>query len=121
MRQYIVCSARRLGPSVDLPLLAAFLGLGLGCARRPSSPPSAGRLGGLGRFPILCLVFAGLVAFAEPLGLVHLYFPQEDVWAWNDANFQAQDLPAALLAVRFFVVVLALFFLVVALFASLGA
>jgi SAM-dependent methyltransferase len=149
VRRYVVRSARRLGPSLDLalisfvalyfemiairwlasdvrvfaylknlPLLAAFLGLGLGCARAGRS----GRAGaGIWWFPPLCLAFAAIVACAEPLGLVHLYFPQEDFWAWNDANWQAQQLPAVLLAARFFAVVLALFFLVVALFASLGA
>jgi SAM-dependent methyltransferase len=96
----------------NLPLLAAFLGLGLGCIR------AGGRLFGL--FPLFCLLFAALVAFAGPLGLVHLYFPQEGFWAWNDANFQEQGWPPALLTARFFVVVLALFFLVVALFTALG-
>ena len=73
-----------------------------------------------GFFPLLCLFFASLVAFAGPLGLVHLYFPQQDSWAWNDANFQAQAWPTTLLAAKFFVVVLALFFLVVVLFTALG-
>ena len=150
MRQYVVRSARRLGPSLDLalisfvalyfemiairwlasdvrvfaylknlPLLAAFLGLGLGCARAGAMPGRA--RAAIWWFPPLCLAFAAIVACAEPLGLVHLYFPQEDFWAWNDANWEAQQLPATLLAVRFFAVVLGLFFLVVALFASLGA
>jgi len=96
----------------NLPLLAAFLGLGLGCVR------ARGRL--FGAFPALCLLFATLVAFAGPLGLVHLYFPQQDYWAWNDANFQEQAWPTALLTVKFFVVVFGLFFLVVALFVALG-
>jgi len=97
----------------NLPLLAAFLGLGLGCVR------AGGRWFAL--FPALCLLFATLVAFAGPLDLVHLYFPQQDSWAWNDANFQEQAWPTALLTVKFFAVVLALFFLVVALFSALGA
>jgi SAM-dependent methyltransferase len=150
VRQYVVRSARRLGPSLDLalisfvalyfemiairwlasdvrvfaylknlPLLAAFLGLGLGCVRAGAAP--RGTRAAIRWFPPLCLVFAAIVAGAEPLGLVHLYFPQADVWAWNDANWQEQQLPAVLLAARFFAVVLALFLLVVALFASLGA
>lgn len=106
----------------NLPLLAAFLGLGLGCLR-PSAPP-AGRKGappaGLGWFPLLCLVFAAVVAFAGPLDLVHLYFPQDGLWVWNDGNFDTRGLSPLVLSVRFFVVVLALFLLVVALFASLG-
>ena len=97
----------------NLPLLAAFLGLGLGCIH------GGRRLFGLA--PALCLALAGVIAFAQPLGLTHLYFPQHDVWAWNDANFTAHGLPPALLTVRFFAVVLGLFFLVVGLFAALGA
>ena len=96
----------------NLPLLAAFLGLGLGCIR------GGGRLFRV--FPALCLLFATVIAFAGPLGLVHLYFPQQDFWAWNDANFQEQAWPTALLTAEFFAVVLALFFLVVALFCALG-
>jgi len=96
----------------NLPLLASFLGLGLGCVR------AGGRL--FSAFPALCLLFATLIAFAGPLGLVHLYFPQQDFWAWNDANFQEQAWPTALLTAKFFAVVLALFFLVVALFCALG-
>jgi hypothetical protein len=97
----------------NLPLLAAFLGLGLGCVH------GGRRLFGLA--PALCLVLAGVIAFAQPLGLTHLYFPQHDVWTWNDANFAAHELPPALLTARFFAVVLGLFFLVVGLFAALGA
>jgi hypothetical protein len=128
----------------NLPLLAAFLGLGLGCAlatrgaasqlgdgagnaasgastRLRAEVPGRGlAAGALRYFPPLCLVFATLVAFAGPLGLVHVYFPQDDLWVWNDANWQAQAIPTVLLVARFFAVVLLLFFLVVALFASLG-
>src|SRR3982751_4789704 len=48
----------------NLPLLAAFLGLGLGCARARRRPAVL--------VPALCLIFATVVAFAEPLGLVHM-------------------------------------------------
>src|SRR5262249_2413689 len=42
------------------------------------------------------------------------------VWVWTGANGQAEVLPAALLAARFFAIVLAIFLLVVVLFAALG-
>jgi hypothetical protein len=60
----------------NFPLLAAFLGLGIGCAR------ARGSLFTL--FPALCLVFGIIVAFSEPLALVHLHIPQrDDTLFWN--------------------------------------
>jgi SAM-dependent methyltransferase len=95
----------------NLPLLAAFLGLGLGCARpRP-------RLSMV--LPCLLCALIAIVAFAQPLDLVHLYFPlREDVWAWSSTP--ETGVPALLLAGKFFLIVGGLFFLVVALFNAFG-
>jgi hypothetical protein len=96
----------------NLPLLAAFLGLGVGLAHRD------GRW--FSRLPILCFAFAMLVAFAGPLDLVHLYIPQQDDLKFF-ADFSAHvGRPVPLLVAKFLVVVLGMFFLVVALFAGLG-
>jgi predicted membrane-bound spermidine synthase len=97
----------------NLPLLAAFLGLGLGCAR------ARGRHFWL--VPALCLVFAAVVAFAGPLGLVHVHIPRPlDFKFFGDGSFAELEQPAALLLVKFLVVVLGMFFLIVELFATLG-
>jgi hypothetical protein len=97
----------------NLPLLAAFLGLGLGCAR------ARGNL--FSRFPLLCFAFATIVAFAGPLDLVHLYIPQQDnVKFFNDPRLADFEYAVPLLVMKFLLVVFGLFFLVVALFAALG-
>jgi hypothetical protein len=93
----------------NLPLMASFLGLGLGLQR--GSSPRLER-----SFPALLAVPCVLAAFAVPMGLVHLQFPDQSVALWvSDAS-----LPLAK-AVFFTVVLLGIFFVVVAAFAALGA
>ncbi len=93
----------------NLPLMAAFLGLGLGCARwrhRWRLFPWFPAL-----FALLCLV----PAYAEPLNLVRLRFPDTSVFLWSTE---------ALLPLRqagtFVGIILLIFFLTVAAFAALG-
>lgn len=92
----------------NLPLLASFLGLGLGLLY-----PAARRLerafGWL--FSLPCL----LCAFAGPLRLVHLPFPDRSVALWG----AERSLPLLQSAVSVGVM-LAIFFVVVAAFAALG-
>jgi SAM-dependent methyltransferase len=97
----------------NVPLLAAFLGLGLGCIRSRQRP--------FGLVPALCLVFAAVVAFAEPLGIVHVRIPQQNDFKFFNAasNFELVHSPVFLL-VKFVVVVLGMSLLVVELFATLG-
>jgi SAM-dependent methyltransferase len=93
----------------NLPLMASFLGLGLGCARWRSPR----RL--FPWFPLLFGVLCLLPAFAEPLDLVRLRFPDQSVFLWSvDAT-----LPV-LQAVKFVGIILGIFFLTVATFAALG-
>lgn len=61
----------------NLPLLAAFLGLGLGMARGGEGPT---RLPGFA--PAAALLFV-LIAAAEPLGLVHLNLPDSLAFMWQ--------------------------------------
>ena len=97
----------------NLPLLAAFLGLGIGCMR---ARDRSFRL-----FTSLLFAFCAIVAFAGPLELVHLYVPQQnDLKFFNDPQASDFARPVALLVLKFLVVVVGLFFLVVALFAILG-
>ncbi len=98
----------------NLPLLAAFLGLGLGCVRGRQRPVVL--------VPALCLLFASVVALADPLGLVHIRIPQADDFKFfGDANVSGTlGQPAELLLVKFLVVVFGLSLLVVELFAGLG-
>jgi hypothetical protein len=97
----------------NLPLLAAFLGLGIGCMR---ARDRSFRL-----FTLLLFGFCAIVAFAGPLELVHLYIPQQnDLKFFNDPQASDFTRPVALLVLKFLVVVIGLFFLVVALFALLG-
>jgi SAM-dependent methyltransferase len=61
----------------NLVLLAAFLGMGLGIALGRKRP-------GLVHFALPALAaFAGLLAFAEPLGLTHLRFPDPSISLWG--------------------------------------
>ena len=97
----------------NLPLVASFLGLGLGCAL-------AGRAELFRLFPRLVVPFCALVAFARPLGLVHLELPVADGYrTWNTANWDS-TLPAWLATARFLAVVFGMFGLLVGMFAALG-
>jgi SAM-dependent methyltransferase len=97
----------------NLPLLAAFLGLGLGCARTRQRPFEL--------VPLLCFAFAAVVAFSGPLGLTHVYIPQQDDFKFfSDASGRELQHPVPFLVAKFFVVVVGMFFLVVELFAALG-
>ena len=61
----------------NLPLMASFLGLGLGCARYRSPRRLFPWFPWL--FGLLCL----LPAFAEPLDLVRLQFPDQSIFLWS--------------------------------------
>jgi hypothetical protein len=93
----------------NLALLAGFLGLGLGCARWRSR----WRLFPLfpGVFGILCL----LIAYAEPLDLVHLRFPDQSMYLWSSAAAMP-----GLEAAKFVGILVGIFFLIVLVFATLG-
>ncbi len=93
----------------NLPLMAAFLGLGLGCARWRSPR----RL--FPWFPILFALICLVPAYAEPLNLVRLRFPDTSVFLWS-----AEASLPLLQAGKFIGIILLIFFLTVAAFAALG-
>jgi SAM-dependent methyltransferase len=93
----------------NLPLMAGFLGLGLGCARWRSR----GRL--FPWFPLLFGLLCLLPAYAEPLDLVRLRFPDLSVFLWS-----AEAALPLLQAVKFVGIILGIFFLTVAVFTALG-
>ena len=105
----------------NLPLMASFLGLGLGCARSGSRSTSApdGSTSFLRRlfpwFPLLFGLLCLLPAFAEPLDLVRLRFPDQSVFLWS-----AQARLPVLQGAKFVTIILATFFLTVATFTALG-
>jgi SAM-dependent methyltransferase len=92
----------------NLPLMASFFGLGLGCAL-PAHP----RLPRL--FPVLFGSLALVIAFAGPLELVHLRFPDASVSLWT----ADQAAPWAIGALFLFVVLVIVAW-VVAAFAAVG-
>lgn len=105
----------------NLPLMASFLGLGLGCARCGSRSASAvgGRTPSEWRlfpwfpalFGLLCLV----AAYAEPLDLIRLRFPDQSVFLWSSE--------AALpfwQGAKFVGIIFLIFFLTVGTFTALG-
>jgi len=94
----------------NLILLAAFLGMGLGVGlgrRRPAMVHAA--------LPALAAL-AGVLAFARPLGLTNLQFPDPSIFLWGA---DAAPTTWRFLAVSGFVV--ALFWAVVAIFAFVAA
>jgi SAM-dependent methyltransferase len=101
----------------NLPLLAAFLGLGLGCLRIQQRS--------IRWASVFLLAISAAIAFAGPLGLTHLHIPQlGDTKLWNDGAIRELDLPVVLAvnfhSLKFLIVVFGLFFLVVEFFAILG-
>jgi SAM-dependent methyltransferase len=93
----------------NLPLMASFLGLGLGCARWRSPR----RL--FPGFPVLFALLCLVPAYADALGLVRLRFPDTSVFLWSmEASLPLRQ------AGTFVGFILLIFFLTVATFAALG-
>ncbi|OGB92037.1 MAG: hypothetical protein A3G35_20085 [candidate division NC10 bacterium RIFCSPLOWO2_12_FULL_66_18] len=93
----------------NLPLMASFLGLGLGCARWRS------RFRLFPWFPVLFGLLCMVAAYAEPLDLVRLRFPDQSVYLWS-----ADAALPFLQGMKFVGIILLIFFLTVAAFTALG-
>lgn len=110
--RYLSTEVRVFAYVKNLPLIASFLGLGVGLSVR--EVPS-----GLKRFfPLVTVIFFLLIAFASPLHLTHLPFPKLDYFVWH--TFESGGAPASLLFLRYIAVVLAMVTLLVAFFIVLG-
>lgn len=70
----------------NLVLIAAFLGMGLGVALGKQRPWLLQLT-----LPVL-LLLAALLAFAGPLGLVHMSFPEPSIFLWSAAEKSAAPL-----------------------------
>ena len=80
--RYLSTEIRAFAYLKNLPLIASFLGLGLGMilGRVPKGLKRA--------FPIFAAELFVLIAYAEQLGLTHMPFPNVDYYAWGRyANF----------------------------------
>lgn len=101
----------------NLPLMAAFLGLGIGFALYKKSD----RL--FSWFPRLIALLVVIIALARGLGLTHVIFVdprQYFLLGQGFADHAAQSIPPLLQTVKALTVIVSLFFLVVATFATLG-
>jgi SAM-dependent methyltransferase len=110
--RYLSTEIRVFAYLQNVPLIASFLGIGLGMIR--------GRPGrGLMRvFPFVAATLFLLIAYAEPLGLTHLPFPGADYMVWG--GLKDVDVSLLAYAFRYFGVVLGISALVVAFFVVLG-
>jgi SAM-dependent methyltransferase len=110
--RYLSTEIRVFAYLQNLPLIASFLGIGLGMFL--GRPP--GRLEKI--FPLLALGLFALIAFAAPLHLTHLPFPSLDYFVWGEHGLGR--LPRFFAALWFLVAVLTILALVVAFFVEFG-
>jgi hypothetical protein len=110
--RYLSSEVRVFAYLKNLPLIAAFLGIGLGMVM--------GRVPKLLRtlFPFLAVALFGLIAFAEPLDLTHLYLPSSDHYVWHEGAM-AGSMPLLLL-IGYCVIILEFLALTVSFFVVLG-
>jgi hypothetical protein len=76
--RYLSSQIRVFAYLQNLPLIASFLGIGVGMALG-RAPRSIARL-----FPLAAVALFVLASFAEPLHLVHIAFPTADNPAWGN-------------------------------------
>ena len=101
----------------NLPLIASFLGMGLGCACARS------RTNYSRHFPMITAVLCAVIACSGKLGITFLPFPSADYLIVGDVTggFDFSTLSNKLLALsKFLATVLAVFSLCVAMFLYLG-
>ena len=115
MIRWVSSEIRVLAYLKNLPLLAAFLGLGLGgiLAGRRSEAAGASQDGGprVDRyllFPPAAFVLAAAIILARPLGLIRVPLPSlpQELWAWTETPYGWAELGRAVpQAARFLAVV----------------
>jgi len=110
--RYLSTEIRVFAYLQNLPLIASFLGIGLGMVI--GRPPRA-----LARvFPFVTAVLFLLITFAAPLRLTHLPMPGGDYLVWG--GLKVADLPPVVLFLQFFAIVMGVVALIVAFFVELG-
>jgi SAM-dependent methyltransferase len=110
--RYLSTEIRVFAYRQNLPLIASFLGIGLGMVI--GHPPRALRR----VFPLVTAALFLVITFAGPLNLTHLSMPQGDYLVWG--GLKQADLDPMVLFLQFFVVVMCVVALVVAFFVELG-
>ena len=109
--RYLSTEVRVFAYLKNLPLIASFLGLGLGMALA-RSPRTLQRL-----FPLIAGVLFLLITYASALHLTHLPIPMSDYFVWT--SFKSEASPT-LSILRYHGIVLGIVALVVAFFVVLG-
>jgi SAM-dependent methyltransferase len=110
--RYLSTEIRIFAYLQNLPLIASFLGIGLGMIL--GRPPKVLKQA----FPFVAAALFLLIAYAAPLGLTHLPFPGVDYLIWG--GLKDVDLTPLVFALRYFGVILGIIALVVAFFVVLG-
>ncbi len=110
--RYLATEVRVFAYLKNLALIASFLGIGLGMIL--GRPPKVLKRA----FPFLVAAIFILIAYASPLNLRHLPFPNLDYYVWGE--FQNAGLPAIVLMLRYLCGVLGILILVVGFFVVLG-
>ena len=110
--RYLSTEVRVFAYLMNLPLIASFVGLGLGMML--GGPPRR-----LNRaFPFAAVLLFLLIAFAPQLRLTHLPFPTADYFVWT--TFRREGIPPLLLLLEYLSATLFILSLVVAFFVGLG-
>ena len=110
--RYLSTEIRVFAYLQNLPLIASFLGIGLGMVL--ARPPKVLRR----LFPFIAAILFLLCAYASPLNLTHLPFPSADYSVWG--GLKDIDLAPLAFVLRYFGIVLGIIALVVAFFVVLG-
>ena len=110
--RYLSTEVRVFAYLMNLPLIASFVGLGLGMIL--GAPPR--RLSRV--FPFLAGLLFLLIAFAVPLHLTHLPFPTADYFVWT--TFRSEGIPPLFLLLQYLLATLFILSIVVSFFVFLG-
>src|SRR3989442_4119264 len=110
--RYLSTEVRIFAYLMNLPLIASFVGLGLGMIL--GAPRK--RLSRV--FPFLAAMLFLLIAFAAQLHITHLPFPTSDYFVWT--TFQTEGIPPLFLLLQYLLATLFILSLVVAFFVFLG-
>lgn len=110
--RYLSTEIRIFAYLKNLPLIASFLGIGLGMILG-SAPKALKRA-----FPVIAAVLFGLIACALPLNLTHLPFPNADYFVWG--TFGSEGGSPMVWMLRYCLATLGILALIVAFFVVLG-